>query len=158
MFTESAIEFAARKMSALSGDARRSLDICRRATELAQSSNQKLVNINNITDAFNEMFSSKKLQALKKCNMHEKFLLKAIVSEFRKCGLEEAQMVNVYTQYRTVCNLEGQIPVEPTVLIRLAGKLNAMKLIVFSGSKYGLAQKVILGVSVDDVNFALAKE
>ena len=145
-------------MSALSGDARRSLDICRRATEIAQTSKCKIVDIKHITEAFNEMFSSKKMTALKKCSVHEKLFLKSIVSEFRKCGLEEAQMINVYKQYRTICNLEGQIPLEATVMLRLAANLDAMKLIVFEGCKFGLNQKVILNTSVDDVNFAMAKE
>ena len=35
-FSEEAIQFAARKVAAVSGDARRALDICRRATEIAE--------------------------------------------------------------------------------------------------------------------------
>ena len=37
LFDAKAIEFCARKVSAVSGDARRALDICRRAAEIAQA-------------------------------------------------------------------------------------------------------------------------
>ena len=156
VFDADAIEFAARKMSALSGDARRALDICRRATELAQNSDSS-VTIRHIKEAFGEMFQSKKMQALKQCSAHEKIILRGIVSEFRRCGIEEANMLEVYRQYKSICSLEGILSMDSSPFLRATANLDAMKLVVFEGSKYGLRQKVILNVNVDDVNFAYSK-
>ena len=41
MFDKDAVNLVARKVSSLSGDARRALDICRRATEIAQRDHEK---------------------------------------------------------------------------------------------------------------------
>ena len=144
-------------MSALSGDARRALDICRRATELAQSSNSSSVSILHIKYAFAEMFQSKKIQALQQCSAHEKIILRGIVSEFRRCGIEEANMLEVYKQYKSICSLEGLLGLDSSLFLRATANLDAMKLVVFEGSKFGLRQKVILNANVDDINFAYSK-
>ncbi len=52
----------------MSGDARRALDICRRATELAQAdatSKQRLVGMSHVDSAVHEMFSSSKIMAIR---------------------------------------------------------------------------------------------
>ena len=52
------------QVAALSGDARRALDICRRATELAEMSS-KLVGMSHVDGALQEMFSSPKMVAMR---------------------------------------------------------------------------------------------
>lgn len=57
-------------MAALSGDARRCLDICRRATEIcehsaADPSATGLVEVGHVMEALNEMFSSAYVTAIK---------------------------------------------------------------------------------------------
>ena len=69
-FDEDAIQLAARKVAALSGDARRALDICRRATEIAEfvAMKQKkdvLVGMTHVDAALQEMFSSPKIVAIR---------------------------------------------------------------------------------------------
>ena len=60
-------------MAALSGDARRALDICRRATELAELETTKgkktgLVGMKHVDAALQEMFSSPKIVAMRSGN------------------------------------------------------------------------------------------
>ena len=52
------------QVAALSGDARRALDICRRATELAEAGTQ-LVGMTHVNAALQEMFSSPKMVAMR---------------------------------------------------------------------------------------------
>ena len=52
----------------MSGDARRCLDICRRAVEIADSRSKKkgnaLVGMSHVDEALQDMFSSPKLRAM----------------------------------------------------------------------------------------------
>ncbi|XP_042853110.1 origin recognition complex subunit 1 isoform X3 [Panthera tigris] len=69
-FEDDAIQLVARKVAALSGDARRCLDICRRATEICEFSCQKpdspgLVTVAHLLQAVDEMFSSSYITAIK---------------------------------------------------------------------------------------------
>ncbi|KAL3314368.1 Origin recognition complex, subunit 1, partial [Cichlidogyrus casuarinus] len=61
-----AIELAARKVAAVSGDARRALDICRRALDLANMSSEN-VSIRHIDTVLKEMFVNPKVQAIRHC-------------------------------------------------------------------------------------------
>ena len=61
------------QVAALSGDARRALDICRRATELAELETEKakkvgLVGMKHVDAALQEMFSSPKIVAIRSVN------------------------------------------------------------------------------------------
>lgn len=49
----------------MSGDARRALDICRRATEVAEAANATQVNMRHVDQVLAEMFSSPKLVAIR---------------------------------------------------------------------------------------------
>lgn len=57
------------QVAALSGDARRCLDICRRATEICEYSAQKgavgLVGMSHVMEALDEMFSSSYITAIR---------------------------------------------------------------------------------------------
>ena len=69
-FDEDAIQLAARKVAALSGDARRALDICRRSTEIAELAAHRqckevLVGMGQVDTALQEMFSSPKIVAIR---------------------------------------------------------------------------------------------
>uniref|UniRef100_A0A4W6C483 Origin recognition complex subunit 1 n=1 Tax=Lates calcarifer TaxID=8187 RepID=A0A4W6C483_LATCA len=69
-FEEDALQLVSRKVAALSGDARRCLDICRRATEICEHSSADpsatgLVGMSHVMEALNEMFSSAYVTAIK---------------------------------------------------------------------------------------------
>ena len=52
----------------LSGDARRALDICRRATEMAEAAGKERIGMEHVTRAHKEMFSSPKILAIRSCS------------------------------------------------------------------------------------------
>ncbi|GAA6067039.1 origin recognition complex subunit 1 isoform X1, partial [Tachysurus ichikawai] len=68
-FEEDALQLVSRKVAALSGDARRCLDICRRATEICEHADQKgavgLVGMSHVMEALDEMFSSSYVTAIR---------------------------------------------------------------------------------------------
>ncbi|WOK98248.1 hypothetical protein Cni_G06958 [Canna indica] len=107
-FEEQAIEFASRKVAAMSGDARRALEICRRAAEIVdyqlkqsllsgRSSSsidnsfggKQLVGMIDIEDAIHEVFQAPHIQMMKTSSKLEKIFLVAMVHQLYRSGLSE---------------------------------------------------------------------
>ncbi|KAL9912819.1 origin recognition complex subunit 1 [Glossina fuscipes fuscipes] len=157
-FKGEAIQLVARKVAAVSGDARRALDICRRATEIADSSKGKeiCVNILHVQQALSEMIASAKVQAIKRCSRLEQILLQAIAAEVTRTGVEETYFMGVYTQFESIANFVGGILVPNTgQVLRLCSKLGAERLIICEHTRNDIFQKILLNVSTDDIHYAL---
>lgn len=105
-----AVQFASRKVAAVSGDARRALDICRRAVELAESdvpadpstpsksgraesatskTNSGRVTIATIKKAINEATTNPVQQHLRSLPLMSKLLIAALLLRVRRTGLAE---------------------------------------------------------------------
>ena len=65
VFQQDAVQLVARKVASLSGDARRALDICRRAAEMAEAGGKERIGLGHVTAAYKEMFTSPKIQAIR---------------------------------------------------------------------------------------------
>ena len=65
VFQQDAVQLVARKVASLSGDARRALDICRRAAEMAEAAGKERIGLGHVTAAYQEMFTSPKIQAIR---------------------------------------------------------------------------------------------
>lgn len=113
-------------MAAVSGDARRALDICRRATEIADAANNgktssstqatQCVNMLHVQAALSEMIASAKVQAIKNCSKMEQLFLQAIVAEVTRTGVEETLFMGVYAQIETIAAFMGvSIPTTGTL-------------------------------------------
>lgn len=104
-------------MASVSGDCRRALDICRRATEIAEENDgqekqrgkaKKIeVNFAHINQALSEMFASPKVRAIKNCTKFEKLFLQAVASEITRTGIEEVEFQRVYWQIGTLAPVLG---------------------------------------------------
>ncbi|EUB58586.1 Origin recognition complex subunit [Echinococcus granulosus] len=107
-FDPKAIELATRKVAAVSGDARRALDICRRAAELAQleGGQKATTTMQHVNAALREMFTSLGLTALRSVSHYERLLLRAIVAEVAAQGVEEVPLNRCLQQLHVLCNLE----------------------------------------------------
>ena len=100
-----AIQFASRKVAAVSGDARRALDICRRAVELAEAdapagdpttptkipgdSKRGRVTIATIKKAINEATTNPIQQHMRSLPLTSKLLMVAVLMRIRRTGLVE---------------------------------------------------------------------
>eukprot|EP00069_Balaena_mysticetus_P016650 bmy_09988T0 len=162
-FEDDAIQLVARKVAALSGDARRCLDICRRATEICEFSCQKpdspgLVTTAHLLEAVEEMFSSSYITAIKNSSVLEQSFLRAILAEFRRSGLEEATFQQVYSQHVALCRMEGLPYPTMSETMAVCSHLGSCRLLLVEPSRNDLLLRVRLNVSQDDVLYALKEE
>ncbi|XP_077964089.1 origin recognition complex subunit 1 [Gasterosteus aculeatus] len=159
-FEEDALQLVSRKVAALSGDARRCLDICRRATEIcehsaADPSATGLVEVGHVMEALNEMFSSAYVTAIKRASLQEQLFLRAVIAEFRRLGLEEATFQQVFVQHQALCRVEGLQPISVSEGLTVCRRLGGCRLLLLEPSRLGVLQRVRLNVSQDDVLYAL---
>lgn len=103
-----ALELSSRKVAAISGDARRALDICRRAAELASSWGTSKVGLKEIDAAIQEMFASSKVKAIIDCSVYEQLFLRSVLAELIRTGLEEAELDKCVRQMDIMCRCEGE--------------------------------------------------
>ncbi|KAJ7332722.1 hypothetical protein JRQ81_014902 [Phrynocephalus forsythii] len=161
-FEEEAIEFVSRKVAALSGDARRCLDICRRSTEICELADQKsdsgLVSITHVMKATDEMFSSPYINAIRNASLQEQIFLKATVAEFHRSGLEEATVNQVFHQHVALCRMEGLQTPTISDIMAIASRLSACRLLLAESSHKYLHMRIRLNVSQDDVMYTLKEE
>ncbi|NXS55985.1 ORC1 protein, partial [Brachypteracias leptosomus] len=150
------------QVAALSGDARRCLDICRRATEICEFASQKrtsdIVRMAHVTEAIDEMFSSPHINAIRKASLHEQIFLKAILAEFRRAGVEEATVQQVYHQHIALCRIEGMQSPTVSEVMAICSRLGACRLLLVEPSNKYLHMRVRLNISQDDVTYALKYE
>ncbi|XP_005398640.1 PREDICTED: origin recognition complex subunit 1 isoform X2 [Chinchilla lanigera] len=162
-FEDDAIQLVARKVAALSGDARRCLDICRRATEICEFSCQKqdspgLVTMTHLMEAVDEMFSSLYITAIKNSSVLEQGFLRAILAEFHRSGLEEATFQQIYSQHVALCRMEGLPYPTMSETMAVCSRLGSCRLLLVEPSRNDLLLRVRLNVSRDDVLYALKEE
>ncbi|KAL7985084.1 hypothetical protein Chor_003654 [Crotalus horridus] len=161
-FEEDAVQFISRKVAALSGDARRCLDICRRSTEICELDCKRgvsgLVNMAHVMQAVDEMFSSPYINAIRNGSLQEQIFLKATIAEFHRLGLEEATIQQIFHQHVALCRIEG-LPV-PTVsdIMAISSRLGACKLLLVESHAKYLGMRVRLNVSQNDVMYALKQD
>ena len=117
VFQQDAVQLVARKVASLSGDARRALDICRRAAEMAEAAGKERIGLSHVTAAYQEMFTSPKIQAIRSvheiyvilqqyypdilnrsCSKYEQLVLQVLASEFHRTGVEESSVGAVFRE------------------------------------------------------------
>nr|XP_057929389.1 origin recognition complex subunit 1 [Doryrhamphus excisus] len=162
-FEEDALQLVSRKVAALSGDARRCLDICRRATEICEHAAAKpsvpgLVGMSHVMEALNEMFSSTYIAAIKCASVQEQVFLQAVIAEFRRLGLEEATFQQVFVQHQALCRVEGLQSIGVSEGLAVCQRLGACRLLLLENSRMGTLQRVRLNVGQDDVLYALKSD
>ncbi|XP_043247797.1 origin recognition complex subunit 1 [Colletes gigas] len=154
-FRSEAIQLVARKVSAVSGDARRALDICRRAMEIAESRNEQTISLQDVSEAVSEMIASAKVQAIKHCSKMEQILLQAVSAEVTRTSIEEVYFYDAYRQLQALCSFNGlQVPAVTEVLA-ICVRLGASRLLICEHSRKDIYQKILLNVSTDDIHYAI---
>jgi origin recognition complex subunit 1 len=122
-----AVQFASRKVAAVSGDARRALDICRRAVELAEADinahpapntpsktgrNEKIpktpgkVTISTVKRAINEATTSPLQQYLRGLPLAAKVLLAALLAKTRRTGIPESILGEVLDEAKRMAKMD----------------------------------------------------
>lgn len=148
------MELCARKVAAVSGDARRALDICRRAAEIAQSTGVE-VSMATISQALQEMNQSPIFLAMQHCSLHERLFLVATLSQFRTLGVEEAIFSEIVKVHLMFCRVRGIESVSTSTLAGVCARLGASRLLIVEPGEMDAFRRVRLNCNVDDIIFAL---
>lgn len=159
-FDAEAVQLVARKVAAVSGDARRALDICRRATEIADDKSKLTgrsisVSMGHVQQALGEMIASAKVQTIKSCSRLEQLFLQAVTSEVTRTGIEECSFLGVYSQFEVLATFDGITVPNPGRAIAICSRLGASRLLICENSRNDIYQKILLNISADDVHYAL---
>lgn len=154
VFDAKAIEFCARKVSAVSGDARRALDICRRAAEINSQKQLKTVDIESISETIKEMTSAPAMQMIMTASLHQKIFLHAILLVFRETGLTETTFGQVSRKHVEFCRMNGIEPARTSDLAVICLDMAAVHIILSQAGKFDLYNKIRLNVSEQDVQMA----
>ncbi|XP_025411201.1 origin recognition complex subunit 1 [Sipha flava] len=157
-FDPDAVQFVARKVAAISGDARRALDICRRAIDLIKSEDDiQLITINHVTQVLNSILSGVRVTAIRYCSLFEKIFLKALRDETIRTGFDHSTIDSIYIQMKSICLFEGeQLPNDQQVIM-MAYRLRDNGLIFLEKKRTDVFRKVSLNISSEDINYALEK-
>jgi len=157
VFQQDAIQLVARKVASLSGDARRALDICRRATELAEVGGSAKIGVGHVSKAHQEMFTSPKILAIRSCSEYEQLLLRVMVQEFHRTGVEETVLGAVHRELTTLLRTERLPTLSLEGLACMVARLSGGRLLLAEHLRAGLDTKLRLNVAAEDINFALKK-
>jgi hypothetical protein len=122
VFKSDAIELAAGKVAALSGDIRRALQICRRSAEIAGTRAQSTtagakgekVTVHDINAAAQELATSQFVQAMQSAADWERGLLTCLYLHLSANGCEEAEFESVYHRMKSACLRKVPLGEEPT--------------------------------------------
>ncbi|XP_014496610.1 origin of replication complex subunit 1A [Vigna radiata var. radiata] len=168
VFEKQAVEFASRKVAAISGDARRALEICRRAAEIADyrmknlisnpdlvTTGKLLVGMVDVEAAIQEMFQAPHIQMMKSSSRLSKIFLTAMVHELYNTGMGETTFEKLAMRVSCLCISNGETFPGYDTLLQVGCKLGECRIILCeAGSKHKL-QKLQLNFPSDDVAFAL---
>eukprot|EP00042_Codosiga_hollandica_P028182 m.146447 g.146447 ORF g.146447 m.146447 type:complete len:282 (+) comp52711_c0_seq2:1301-2146(+) len=155
VFQPDAIELCARKIAASSGDARRALDICRRAAELALNG---VVDIRTVNQALQDMTASPVIAAIASASQHEQLFLKTITTLFQKSGVEETTFGEIATQHLEQCRFMSLPAPSVTSLAKLCTRLSASRICIVESGDQDIHQRIRLNYPVADVVFALQSD
>lgn len=95
VLSKDAVRLAAMKVSSITGDARRVLDICRRTVELVQPL-KKIAGAPDVKEVMNAMQDSPTAAFLKECSLHERIMLAALSKCIKRAGVDEVKWGDVW--------------------------------------------------------------
>lgn len=156
-----AIEFASRKVASVSGDARRALDICRRAVELAQADgNDQRVKISHVKRAIDETTNSPMFLYLQGLPLACKIFLSAVLARIRRSGVVENSLGDILEETQRLCKLSQKADKLLEILygdgrIRMKGFLKAVTELVEGGV---LVQQSMRGERSARIRLTVAEE
>lgn len=157
VFKSEALELVARKVAAVSGDARRALTMCSRATEIAEEEEEHLITMKIVDKVIKEMTNSSKVQAIQCCSKSEQLILTAIANEVSRTGNEEVPFLNMFHNLTKLSILERLTIPSSEILLKLCHNLGSFRLLITQHGRMDIHATLMLNVSTDDIHYALRK-
>nr|XP_025851998.1 cell division control protein 6 homolog [Vulpes vulpes] len=173
-----AIQFCARKVSALSGDVRKALDVCRRAIEIVESDVKsqtvlkplsectspseslvpKRVGLIHISQVISEVDGNRmtlsKEGAQDSFPLQQKILVCSLLLLIRQLKIKEVTLGKLYEAYSNVCRKQQVAAVDQSECLSLSGLLEARGILGLKKNKETLT-KVSLKIEEKEVEHAL---
>ncbi|TRM64559.1 P-loop containing nucleoside triphosphate hydrolase protein [Schizophyllum amplum] len=161
-----AVKFAAMKVSSISGDARRVLDICRRAVELVHPK-RRAVKVPDVAEVIKLMQNSPTAAFLRGCSLHERLMLAALVKCVKREGVEEIKWGEVQNQHLNyieslTAHDESSRRPSTTELASVLGSLVASRAMLVEDSAMALRKaqaerRVVLNLDQGEVESVLSE-
>ncbi|CAH2042138.1 unnamed protein product, partial [Iphiclides podalirius] len=154
--TPDAVQLIARKVAAVSGDARRALALCSRALELGG----ERAGLAEVQRALAEAASSAAVRAIRACSPAERLMLRAVAAEVERTGSDETTLSRALSTAAAIVALDGR-PYKSAASIRaptpsqaqaVCARLAAIKLLLIEPKP--AEPRLLLNVSADDVHYA----
>ncbi|KAG8325031.1 Origin recognition complex, subunit 1 [Homalodisca vitripennis] len=152
-FHPDAVQLVARKVAAVSGDARRALDICRRTTELVGAGEQ--VTVAHVERALTQIFSGPRVVTIQSLSGLGRLVLRSLRDVNQRTGVDEASIAQLYHHLQQVCVLEAAILPPVGTVLQACVTLVGLGLVMAEKGRMDLCRKVTLNVSSDDIHYAL---
>lgn len=167
LMEKDAIEFASRKIASVSGDARRALDMCRRAVEIAEE-DDTAVGIPHIQKAIQEITNSPMATYIRTLPFVAKVFLCAMLARVRRSGTIEQPIGDVMEELNKLISMDDNSERLKQILygkkIRVIGFQKAVNELTEGGV---LVQQVMRGersanvrlnMTAEDIKAALKKD
>ncbi|XP_037962032.2 origin recognition complex subunit 1 [Plutella xylostella] len=151
-------QLIARKVAAVSGDARRALALCARAVELAGPGSA--AGLAEVQRALAEAAAGASVAAIRRCSAAERLLLRAVASEVERTGTDETTLSRALQAAAAIVALDGR-PYRSAQHVRaptpaqaqaICARLAASRLLLLEPR--AAEPRLLLNVSADDVHYA----
>uniref|UniRef100_A0A914DQH0 Origin recognition complex subunit 1 n=1 Tax=Acrobeloides nanus TaxID=290746 RepID=A0A914DQH0_9BILA len=150
-----AIQFASRKVAALSGDLRKALDIMQRGVEIALDNEATEMTMEHVQKAIKEASCSIRMDFFRSISKHQLILVRAIVQDQLKSGLEESTFFQVFEEYKPMCLGDGIIPLSMSSAWCGIIFLCRCHLLILGSGVGDVDRKLKLGMSLQEAQFCL---
>ncbi|XP_023059992.1 cell division control protein 6 homolog [Piliocolobus tephrosceles] len=173
-----AIQFCARKVSAVSGDVRKALDVCRRAIEIVESDVKsqtvlkplseckspseplipKRVGLIHISQVMSEVDGNRMTLsqgAQDSFPLQQKILVCSLMLLIRKLKIKEVTLGKLYEAYSKVCRKQQVAAVDQSECLSLSGLLEARGILGLKRNKETRLTKVFFKIEEKEIEHAL---
>ncbi|XP_037665244.1 cell division control protein 6 homolog [Choloepus didactylus] len=174
-----AIQFCARKVSAVSGDVRKALDVCRRAIEIVESDVKsqtilkplserkspseslvpKQVSLIHISQVISEVDGNRMALSQKGAQdsfpLQQKILVCSLLLLTRQLKIKEVTLGKLYEAYSNVCRKQQVAAVDQSECLSLSGLLEARGILGLKKNKETRFTKVSLKIEEKEIEHAL---
>ncbi|XP_050618635.1 cell division control protein 6 homolog [Macaca thibetana thibetana] len=173
-----AIQFCARKVSAVSGDVRKALDVCRRAIEIVESDVKsqtvlkplseckspseplipKRVGLIHISQVMSEVDGNRMTLsqgAQDSFPLQQKILVCSLMLLIRQLKIKEVTLGKLYEAYSKVCRKQQVAAVDQSECLSLSGLLEARGILGLKRNKETRLTKVFFKIEEKEIDHAL---
>ncbi|XP_008827662.1 cell division control protein 6 homolog [Nannospalax galili] len=174
-----AIQFCARKVSAVSGDVRKALDVCRRAIEIVESDVKsqtilkplsecksssaslvpKRVGLVHISQVISEVDGNRMTLSQERTQdslpLQQKILVCSLLLVTRQLKVKEVTLGKLYEAYSSICRKQQMAAVDQSECLSLSGLLESRGILGLKKNKEVRLTKVSLKIQEKEIEHAL---